>query len=137
MQGLKQVLSLFNIMFPVNIVGSPLSRKCSIICVITSSSQVMIYQAVLLRVPLNQGCEIFPSCLRVPKIKGKCLNIFLLFHSGLGCQNMLFLLLVYFVSWTGLMVKRHSKIQLPFFIIASTDLQVSQQLFFAALCNLY
>ncbi|KAL4639459.1 hypothetical protein ACB092_03G220000 [Castanea dentata] len=41
-------LFILNIMFPVNIVGAPLSRKCSIICVITNSSKVRYYQAVLL-----------------------------------------------------------------------------------------
>ena len=95
----------------MNIVGSPLSRKCSIIWVITNSSKVLIYQAVLLWVPLNQGWEIFPSwaCLHVPKIKGKCLNIFLLFHSRLECQNMLFFIIGLFCELDRLNGKKTLK----------------------------
>ena len=74
--------SHFQYMYPANTVGAPL-----LICVISNSSKVLHYQAVLLWVPLNQKVRNLHVMCMIVRTQDRremqvwTLNMFQLFHS--------------------------------------------------------
>ena len=114
-------------MYLANTVGAPL-----LICVISNSSKVLYYQAVLLWVPLNQKVRNLPIMCMIVRSQDRremqvwTLNIFLLFHSrpfvtfktlpGVS-KYAVFIIIGLFCKLDRLiMAKRHQNIWWPFFM---------------------